>query len=97
MAYIAVAGGANVDVGAHALQKLRPKDSNPGHVHTSFGGVGRNIAHNLRLLGVDVELFSALGTDDYGAAMEKDCAAIGLCLAGIFPLLYGSLEGLENG
>ena len=22
--------------------------------------------------------------------------AIGLCLAGIFPLLYGSLEGLEN-
>jgi type IV pilus assembly protein PilC len=22
--------------------------------------------------------------------------AIGLCLAGIFPLLYGSLSGLEN-
>ena len=22
--------------------------------------------------------------------------AIGLCLAGVFPLLYGSLEGLEN-
>ena len=22
--------------------------------------------------------------------------AIGICLAGVFPLLYGSLEGLEN-
>ena len=51
--YIAVAGGVNIDVGARCARKLRMKDSNPGYVRTSFGGVGRNIAHNLSLLGVN--------------------------------------------
>ena len=49
MSYIAVAGGVNVDIGAFPSQKLKTKDSNPGHVKTSLGGVGRNIAHDLRL------------------------------------------------
>ncbi len=54
MPYIVVAGGVNVDIGAQSFQKLRTKDSNPGHVHMSLGGVGRNIAHDLRLLGAEV-------------------------------------------
>ena len=76
--YIAVAGGVNIDVGARSAQKLRMKDSNPGCVRTSFGGVGRNIAHNLSLLGVDVELLTALGGDDYARAVTASCEALGV-------------------
>jgi len=75
---IAVAGGVNIDVGARSAQKLRMKDSNPGCVRTSFGGVGRNIAHNLSLLGVDVELLTALGGDDYARAVTASCEALGV-------------------
>ena len=81
MSYIAVAGGVNVDIGAQPSQRLRTKDSNPGHVHTSLGGVGRNIAHDLRLLGADVELLTALGGDGYARAMSDSCAKLGIGLA----------------
>lgn len=81
MAYIAVAGGVNVDIGAQPFQRLRAKDSNPGRVHTSLGGVGRNIAHNLRLLGADVELLTALGGDGYARAMAESCEALGIGVA----------------
>ena len=81
MSYIAVAGGVNVDIGAFSAQKLRTKDSNPGHVRTSLGGVGRNIAHNLRLLGAEVELFTALGDDGYARAMTESCEELGIGLS----------------
>lgn len=81
MSYIAVAGGVNVDIGAFSVQKLRAKDSNPGHVRTSLGGVGRNIAHNLRLLGAEVELFTALGDDGYARAMTESCEELGIGLS----------------
>ena len=80
MAYIAVAGGVNVDIGAQSFQKLRAKDSNPGHVHTSLGGVGRNIAHDLRLLGAEVELLTALGADGYARSMDESCKWLGIGL-----------------
>ena len=78
MSYIAVVGGANVDIGAQSFQKLRSKDSNPGHVSTGLGGVGRNIAHSLRLLGVDVELLTALGGDGYARALTESCEQLGI-------------------
>ncbi len=80
MSYIAVAGGVNVDIGAQSFQKLKAKDSNPGRVHTSIGGVGRNIAHNLRLLGAEVELFTALGGDGYARSMRESCKWLGVSL-----------------
>ncbi|MBQ9459232.1 MAG: bifunctional hydroxymethylpyrimidine kinase/phosphomethylpyrimidine kinase [Oscillospiraceae bacterium] len=81
MSYIAVAGGVNVDIGARPFEKLRAKDSNPGHVHTSLGGVGRNIAHNLRMLGADVEMFTALGSDGYAREMLDSCAKLDIGLS----------------
>lgn len=78
MAKIVVAGGVNVDIGARSRDRLRMKDSNPGRVHTSFGGVGRNIAHNLSLLGVEVELLTALGGDDYGHVAAAACQTLGI-------------------
>jgi pseudouridine kinase len=81
MAYIAVAGGVNIDVGARSAGRLRRKDSNPGCVRTSLGGVGRNIAHNLSLLGVETELLAALGGDDYARAVAASCDALGIGLS----------------
>ena len=59
--YVAVAGAVNVDIGGQSAGPLVGRDSNPGKVTVSMGGVGRNIAHNLRLLGVKVSLLTALG------------------------------------
>ncbi len=78
MNQVVVVGGVNIDIGARSAGKLRMKDSNPGYVRTSFGGVGRNIAHNLSLLGVDTELLTALGGDDYARAVSQSCRALGI-------------------
>ena len=61
--YVVVVGGVNLDIGGRSLAKLVPEDSNPGQVRTSLGGVGRNIAHNMALLGLDVRLLTAFGDD----------------------------------
>ena len=53
---ICVIGGANVDITATSGRAFQFGDSNPGTVQVSWGGVGRNIAHNLALLGDEVEL-----------------------------------------
>ncbi|SHJ66978.1 carbohydrate kinase family protein [Parasporobacterium paucivorans] len=71
MAYIVVIGGANMDIGGRSDHPLIQKDSNPGRVTMSLGGVGRNIAHNSALLGLNVKLLTALG-DDLNAQKIKD-------------------------
>lgn len=71
--YVVVIGGANVDIGGRPERTLVPKDSNPGTVTTSPGGAGRNIAHNLSLLGVDVRLITAFGTDEYADVLRAAC------------------------
>lgn len=58
--YAAVVGGVNVDIGGQSYAPLVARDSNPGRVRISLGGVGRNIAHNMSLLGVDVRLADRL-------------------------------------
>ena len=63
---VAVVGGINVDIGGTSFAPLIGADSNPGKVSTTLGGVGRNIAHNLRLLGVNVTMLTALGDDANG-------------------------------
>lgn len=79
--YVAVCGGANMDIGARSFAPLRGKDSNPGCVEVSLGGVGRNIAHNLSLLGVDVCLLTALGEDVYTERIERSCEELGIDLS----------------
>ena len=79
--YVVVCGGVNMDIGAHSFAPLREGDSNPGRVEVSLGGVGRNIAHDLSLLGVDVCLLTALGEDDYTAQIERSCGELGIDLS----------------
>ena len=69
--YAVVCGGVNIDIGAHSFAPLRAKDSNPGKVELSLGGVGRNIAHNMRLLGVPTYLLTAVGGDSRAAARRS--------------------------
>lgn len=64
--FVAVIGGANIDIHGKPARPLRLQDSNPGTVHTSPGGVARNIAENLSRLGADCRLITAVGDDQHG-------------------------------
>lgn len=75
---IAVVGGANIDIGGKPFAALAEGDSNPGRVRVSVGGVGRNIAHNLRLLGLPVSFLTALGRDIHGDRVAAECAMAGI-------------------
>lgn len=65
--FVTVVGGINVDLTGSPHQPLVLETSNPGEMSLSAGGVGRNIAHNLALLGVPTTLLSAVGGDAFGA------------------------------
>ena len=73
-----VIGGANMDICGNPVGKLVMADSNPGTVSVRPGGVGRNIAHNLCLLGLDVSLVAALGGDMFSAGLMESCRALGM-------------------
>lgn len=76
--YAVVVGGVNVDIGGKSHGPLVAADSNPGTVKLSLGGVGRNIAHNLSLLGTDVRLLTAFGDDVHGQRVAASCAELGI-------------------
>lgn len=76
--FVAVVGGVNVDIGGRSFGELVSGDSNPGAVTMSLGGVGRNIAHNLALLGTKVTLLTAFGEDVYGRRIADSCTELGI-------------------
>ena len=73
-----VVGGVNIDIGGHSAAPLVAKDSNPGRVTVCPGGVGRNIAHNLCLLGVNTCLLTAMGDDLYANHIKASCEVLGI-------------------
>jgi pseudouridine kinase len=75
---IIVIGGANIDISATTAGPFVAKDSNPGTVRTAPGGVGRNIAHNLALLGDDVSLITIFGDDGFGRMLKDNCKKLGI-------------------
>ncbi len=79
--YAVVVGGVNVDIGGRAFAPLVAEDSNPGTVSVSLGGVGRNIAHNLSLLGTDVRMLTAYGDDLNGERVAASCSGLGIDLS----------------
>ena len=79
--YAVVVGGVNVDIGGRSFAPLVAQDSNPGTVRLSLGGVGRNIAHNLALLGTDVHLLTAYGDDLHGERVAASCSELGIDLS----------------
>lgn len=75
---VTVIGGASVDVYGKSTKAVRDHDSNPGEVHTSPGGVARNIAENLARLGVNCQLITAIGDDQYGEMLLAQGSASGI-------------------
>ena len=84
--YVVVVGGANVDICGRSWDPLVPEDSNPGLVSMSIGGVGRNIAHNLSLLGADVRMLTACGDDLYGQRLCTASTAAGIDMSHVLKL-----------
>jgi pseudouridine kinase len=80
LAYVALIGGANMDIAAQSVASIVAGDSNPGRIVCSPGGVARNVAENLLRLDVDARLISVLGDDVFGQALRQSAAAIGLDL-----------------
>ena len=76
--YAAVVGGVNMDIGGWPAEKPVARDSNPGRVRMSLGGVGRNIAHNMALLGVDVRLATVFGDDMNAQKLAASCGELGI-------------------
>lgn len=76
--YAVVVGGVNMDIGGRSAAPLVAADSNPGTVTMSLGGVGRNIAHNMALLGCDVRMLTAFGDDLYAQKIASSCAELGI-------------------
>ena len=76
--YVAVVGAVNMDIAGMPFAKPVSRDSNPGRVVLSLGGVGRNIAHNLSLLGVEVKFITAFGEDFHAAEIQHSCRDLGI-------------------
>jgi len=76
--YIAGAGGANFDIHIRTEKAPVLRDSNPGHLRTSAGGVCRNILENLARQGDDCVLLSAVGQDHFGDAVVSACSEAGI-------------------
>ena len=90
--YVTVIGGVNMDISAALTAPFVPADSVPGQVTLCCGGVARNIAHNLRLMGHDVKFVSAFGSETFGEMCWSECEAIGLDLT-----QSERCEGMRNG
>lgn len=76
--YVVVIGGANIDIEGQAAGKIRPFDSNIGHVRHSAGGVGRNIAENLSRMDIPTRLITALGKDAQGEWLRAQSERTGI-------------------
>jgi pseudouridine kinase len=74
----AVFGGANIDIKCFPTEEIVYTSSNPSRVILSSGGVGRNIAHNLALLGIDVDFVSAIGSDLIGDYLLNEIIEVGI-------------------
>ena len=64
--YILVLGASIVDIIGFSKREFKAKDSIPGSIKISLGGVCRNIAENLARVGINTEFISILGDDANG-------------------------------
>ncbi len=78
MAEVVVVGGCNYDIKAKSGNANTIGTSNPGRITMSAGGVARNIAHNLAVLGHDVALISMVAEDAFGSLAVDASRAVGV-------------------
>ena len=66
-------GAAFVDELFHMQEEMIMGSTVPASVSKTAGGVSRNIAHQLALLGVNVQLISVFGNDSDGDWLKQTC------------------------
>ncbi len=71
--YVVGIGAANLDIHGCSISSIKLRDSNPGRLNMSAGGVTRNILENISRLGVEAQLISAVGTDAFGERITESC------------------------
>lgn len=76
--YAVVIGGSNMDIMGCPENTFIERDSNPGSILFSPGGVGRNIAENLARIGFPVKLLSVVGDDINGRELIESCSNAGI-------------------
>ena len=76
--YVLGIGAANVDVHGMSRAAIVMRDSNPGHLSTSAGGVTRNVMENLARMGERARMVSVLGDDLFGELVRRESEAAGL-------------------
>lgn len=69
---VMVIGGANIDIIGYPTEKILSRDSSPGKITRTGGGVARNIAENLAKLGVPTSFIGAFGDDESGRLLISD-------------------------
>lgn len=78
---IAVIGGMNLDITGSVPNSMRMRDSNPGSILLSPGGVGRNIASALARHGAQVSLITCLCADLPAQVLVSACSTEGIDLS----------------
>ncbi len=73
-------GASFVDELFHANEGVLKATTNNANVTKTAGGVSRNIAHQLALLGVPVQLISVFGNDSDGNWLQEICRNAGVQL-----------------
>lgn len=80
---VLVIGAAGVDIVGSLKNHLRPGSSTPGQIHSSFGGVARNVAENLAHLGQPVMLVTAIGEDEAGDRLLDGASSAGVDVSAV--------------
>lgn len=71
-------GAAFVDELFHMKEEMIPASTVPASVAKTVGGVSRNIAHQLALLGVETQLISVFGNDSDGDWLKQTTTNAGV-------------------
>ena len=77
---VTILGASIIDLIGFSKEKLLFKDSNIGSIETILGGVGRNIAENIKRLGFDVEFLSVFATDEFSKTLINSCNDLGISI-----------------
>lgn len=91
-------GASFVDELFHITDEFFPATTNKAIVTKTAGGVSRNIAHQLALLGVPVQLISVFGNDNEGGWLKEICLDSGVKLEASITKegLSGKYTGILN-
>lgn len=78
---ITVIGESNIDISVRRHGIEQHAGCTPAEISFHHGGVARNVAHNLCLLGHEVRLMTVFGGNDFAKRLAEECTAIGMDLS----------------